>query len=563
MKEDRSRSQILFGFLPQQTVDLSGRVWKVSKWVDTRSVPIDQEVVSREVQRLAAPWGQKDSGLVQALRSGRPVRIESLTEDSHVKVEAYPRTFICRACNRLASSNDASCRCGGRAWGQLPFVAYHDCGALKEPYIPSCPTHKQCAVHLPGSAAAIEITFNCPVCHLELRKGFGFHNCGCGNGRLTHTVHRSAAVFTPRTMVLVNPPSIAQVQQLATAGGADRALTWVLGGMRERSATDLPSNRQTILDQLLASKVPQATAEMLADQAAASLPASTTPEVHLPAGVADEAKREAATLAMAVALSRTTHDDLVESASGDTARGNLYGTDYPAALIRAGVEAVDLLVRFPVLTGAFGYTRGNPEPGSSTLVPYRSNDGSYVVYGDTGETEALLVRLDPIRVAEWLRSRGHSLEPATEAATARTAILQACSVMSTIGKPSPFEDLQKVAHTYAHRLIRRASVYTGIDRTALSELLLPHHAAFIVYASPRGNFVLGGLQAVYENSLNLLMDDFVTAEHRCPLDPGCRTVGGACMACLHLGEPSCRLFNGALDRSTLFGVDGLLKHSSS
>jgi hypothetical protein len=79
-----------------------------------------------------------------------------------------------------------------------------------------------------------------------------------------------------------------------------------------------------------------------------------------------------------------------------------------------------------------------------------------------------------------------------------------------------------------------------------------------VYAASRGDFVLGGLQAVFETSLNRFLDDFFTGEWRCALDPGCRSGGGACMACLHLGEPSCRWFNRFLDRSTLFGEQGFL-----
>jgi hypothetical protein len=70
--------------------------------------------------------------------------------------------------------------------------------------------------------------------------------------------------------------------------------------------------------------------------------------------------------------------------------------------------------------------------------------------------------------------------------------------------------------------------------------------------------VLGGLQAVFENDLDHLLRDVVHSEHRCALDPGCATAGGACMACLHLGEPSCRYFNNYLGRSYLQGPAGYL-----
>jgi hypothetical protein len=64
---------------------------------------------------------------------------------------------------------------------------------------------------------------------------------------------------------------------------------------------------------------------------------------------------------------------------------------------------------------------------------------------------------------------------------------------------------------------------------------------------------------VFETSLHRFLDDFVTGESRCALDPGCRSGTGACMACLHLGEPSCRWFNRFLDRAHLFGPDGFVR----
>ena len=67
---------------------------------------------------------------------------------------------------------------------------------------------------------------------------------------------------------------------------------------------------------------------------------------------------------------------------------------------------------------------------------------------------------------------------------------------------------------------------------------------------------MGGLQAVFEGELHHLLAEMIDAEHRCALDPGCSDSGGACMACLHLGEPSCRMFNQSLDRASLHGHKG-------
>ena len=167
----------------------------------------------------------------------------------------------------------------------------------------------------------------------------------------------------------------------------------------------------------------------------------------------------------------------------------------------------------------------------------------------------------PTRVADWLQRRGFALRPWDSEREARIAILEAVSIPRP-GEPEdpgdPGSALLTLVHSYAHRFIRPAAVPAGTDRNALSELLVPLHLGFYVYAASSGDFVLGGLQAVFESDLHGLLAAVVHDEHRCPLDPGCLHSGGACMACLHLGEPWCRYYNRFLDRSTLHGPGGYL-----
>ena len=163
----------------------------------------------------------------------------------------------------------------------------------------------------------------------------------------------------------------------------------------------------------------------------------------------------------------------------------------------------------------------------------------------------------------WLNSSMFTPSPLTAATDGRAARL---ALLERIDIPFATQehyqelggDLLSLVHSYAHRTIRRLATFAGIERDGLAEYLLPHHLAFVVYAASRGDFVLGGLQAVFETSLHRFLADLVEGESRCALDPGCRSGGGACMACLHLGEPSCRWFNRFLDRSELFGQHGFL-----
>lgn len=367
-------------------------------------------------------------------------------------------------------------------------------------------------------------------------------------------VHRSASVYSPRSVVIVNPPDRVQLERIEAAGGGDRALAWVLQGLRARWMDRiLPSPealRRTLADQGL----PRDLIDTWVAQAIARGDVGVDTTTDIPTRIRDLCTQEAKHIAVALASSRKTLGDL--QATAPAGLRQIYAEAYPPQLAAAGLEAVDFVDRFPVLTGSFGYTRGpSNDPTRSVLVPFTDAGSDYVVFGEVNETEALFFRLDPLRVARWLQRQGTQLSGFEDPPAARLAILKAVG-----NDPTGISEdqLTKLVHSFAHRIIRTAAVHTGVERTSLSEFLVPHHLGFFIYAATRGEFVMGGLQAVYEGELHLLLRDFVGGEHRCPLDPGCATHGGACMACLHLGEPSCRLFNRQLDRAILFASGGYL-----
>ena len=561
MIESRSASQILFGYLPDQTVDVRGGVWKVKSWrVPHDERNIDVEALRRELCRLAAPWqaSGRDGGFVQDLLSKRVrVKVQSLDRDRGVELEPFPRIWICGGCGRLHDTPDKNCSCGrsGKK-GQLHFVGYCElCGDIREPWIPQCSIHKQCKIVFPGTASGSEIVFSCPICNVQLRRGFGFPSCRCG-GRFTFNVHRAASVYASRSVVIVNPPSPEKMRQIDEAGGGPRALSWVLNGMVEPSMIATQPDEASLRRQLAAQGLAAAVIESMISAAkkVGGLSAGSA-ALGLPTGVSEEAENQAVTIALALSESRTRSEDLIASTEPRSDLGILYRERYPEAIEEAGLERVELVDKFPVLTGQYAYTRGSFEPGESRLRAYRERSGDYVVYGDIGETEALFVRLQPTRVAKWLSMRGYTLESWSDGRTAHVAILKACS-------QGAGEDVLKLVHSYAHRLIRLTAVHAGIERNSLSELLVPLDLGFFLYAAARGDFVLGGLQAVIETELHSLLQEFVRGEHRCALDPGCSRGGGACVACLHLGEPSCRLFNTKLDRAMLTGPQGYLSKAA-
>jgi hypothetical protein len=566
MKEHRSASQILFGFLPEQTVDLKGKVWKVKHWVEPKPKSVESSSLKQELERQVGPWAAagKDGDYLKHLKSGYTVRLCSLNRDSGISVEKFPQSWVCKACDRLYQNHEPNtCQCGNTKFGQLPFVGFHDeCGAIQTPYVKPCPNHKQVRIVLPGSARAEEIRFVCPVCSKILQKGFGYRACGCGKGQMTFNVHRAASVYVPRTLAMINPPSTEKVQRIRNAGGPSRALSWVLNGLKASSFDQLELTEESFRANLLAQGIPATFVDQMVEQAiqAGVISPDDTP-INLTGEHSRNAETGAVNIALALADSRLRIKDLIDATDSKSELSNKYKSQYPQSLDKMGLETIELLDSFPVLTGCYGYTRGCHDAGASRLVPFKNSRGDYVVYGEVVETEALFVRMKPNLVADWLVRTGCLLDRWSDDKSARLSILRSVLIPEP-GEERDFADpgakLLTLIHSYAHWFTRQLAVHSGVERSALSEFLVPQHCAFFVYTASRGDFVLGGLQAVFESDLNNFLNELAASDLRCPLDPGCQKAGGACMACLHLGEPSCRYYNRYLSRSSLMRRDGYL-----
>ncbi|MEV0425525.1 hypothetical protein [Micromonospora sp. NPDC050495] len=569
MKDKRSGTQVLYGLLPEQTADLQGGIWKTVEWRDPIKVDVDEAAIRQRLETEILGW-TRDVGAVHASRT-LDVEVVKVNDARGVKVERYPEIYICRHCRRIEFVRDRTCVCGQKSWQQSHFVGYHECGRLEAPRIPRCERHNQVRMEYQPTIDASKILFKCPICQTTLQRGFSYRRCPCGrrwpqrdSHALAYTVHRSASVYAPQSFVLINPGTKRRIIEITESGGPRRALTWVLNGMRE----DRPSERQhttsSLIDQLVASGVSRAVAEQMAGVAASHGELTSEDDLGTLAVAPHErllqAEREAVDLALATFDGRVRVPDLISDGVPVAVRDR-YTNAYPEAMRRAGLETVELADRFPVMRAVYGFTRGGTVPGAVNLNLFSGKRGRRV-YADPQQSEALMFRLNPTLIARWLRQRGHDLPTAPDDRGLRAAIASAIDLPDRFnehtGHPTPGSDLLTLVHSYAHRVIRQLSVFAGVDRESLGEYLLPSHGVFFVFAAARGDFVLGGLQAVFENDLQTFLDAVVNAEHRCPLDPACERNGGACHACAHLGEPVCGHFNRYLGRGTLFGPTGYL-----
>jgi len=558
---ERGVSQVVFGFLPEQTVDLNNRVWRVKRWSNPNYVALDQDLIRREILGSIRQWDGRDNDLAARLIAGMEVHVVT-PSSSGVEVDPFPRVFKCKACGRLEKGTDFPCKCKAKVWVAFPFVTYHACGLLQEPYIDVCPTHKQVRVNNPQSNNSRDLRFTCPVCSAKVQEGFRWINCDCGHGTYKYNVHRAGAVFNPHSTVIVNPPDETVARKLRVPSARIDTLNWILSGMTEERPLDESLSFDTLVEMFTAKGVTEVVARSMAE-AAASKSGGVLQIGKNAIPLSPEAKERAAESAVKIAYAtsggRTTFEKLIVRATEPMKER--YENDYPEAVVRCGLQGVELLDDFPVLTAYFGYTRDDSSDTPSHLRWYKDAKGSLQLYGLRARTEALMFTLDPRGVASWMHHSGLLPTAPTSARDARLAILEACEIPyagDATDQTSPGARLLELVHSYSHRMIRTIASFAGTDRDGLAEYLVPAHLTFIIYARSTSDFVLGGLQALFENDLNSALQEFLRAETRCPLDPGCMQNGGACMACLHTGEPSCRNFNQYLARPTLFGASGYL-----
>lgn len=170
-----------------------------------------------------------------------------------------------------------------------------------------------------------------------------------------------------------------------------------------------------------------------------------------------------------------------------------------------------------------------------------------ISYAYPFETEGLLIELDRIRVCNWLIDNGilvRDKKPIDEK--------EATDVLLKIKSDTrEYTELKKLIHTLSHILIKRSSLYTGLDSDSCSELLFVNNAAILIYAT--SNINIGGFAFVFEHSLQDWFRDIYFEINECTFDPACIFERGACFSCLYLPEYVCSEFNKDLDRDVFIG----------
>ena len=214
-----------------------------------------------------------------------------------------------------------------------------------------------------------------------------------------------------------------------------------------------------------------------------------------------------------------------------------------------GIEEVTYIPDIHMISSSIGVIKGitnSDENVSPHFEPhwksYKDKD-KFKSFSFPFETEGIIFDLDKNKLVDWIISNSENTFDEN---------ISAEEFLFELDEDSDeYESLKTLIHTFAHVLINRSSLYTGLHSDSCGELLFPKSGSFLIYST--SNINIGGFSFVFENSLLEWFNNVKLEINDCVFDPTCIDEKGACFSCVYLPEFVCSHFNEFLDRDVFLG----------
>ena len=584
----RTAVQALWNHMPDQPYNWASRASVIGQ-TPRQVTPLDipEAWIVPQLRRLVRPFAQQRSGIPN---SGPELEIIErgqyrLVQAEDLRAERFPNTYLCRTCGQFTTvrSGDDPPTCPARhgAMTQFQFAEVHNCGLLRELRPPRCVNGCRAVMQLQNwrALSVAQWFWRCAGCGTRSDTGLIRYCNECRAGRTTVQRIPQTSVYYPQQLTVLNPPTRTTYGTLAgdtvRAAAVGQLIGAVPAGMdalRAASGAGPGDALSQVLEtcKALGLSPGDSMYEQLVEKARQSAAGAGSWRAKVDAlGLSPEqldvVGDEALALALAADASPLAVDDLIANppAAGLVPMYEEYRTLFG----RYHLSDVTLLRELPVAHIVAGYTRVSPHAVQRTRTGDRTTwfkffpdpkSGRYPMYGKLGQTEGLLVRIDPLSVIRWLVDSRVVPDPAiTTADEAHQWLLGVCEPVVDAFNPPDQRITAAVlglVHSMAHRFMKSLAARCGLNVDSLAEYLFPLAPAFLIYANTRSEFVLGGIEHVFRFDLSDALSE-LDADPRCIFDPPCRrSFGGSCAACLHTSEVACERFNTVLDRNLLFGT---------
>lgn len=230
-----------------------------------------------------------------------------------------------------------------------------------------------------------------------------------------------------------------------------------------------------------------------------------------------------------------------------------------------GFTNAQLCSAVPIVFSSYGYTRLERSGEGVKLHGFPIEMAKRNIYATRLETEGVLFELDRRKVLDWLL-KNELIDPAdgpTDTSEnglkmwfldrVHPNLIFPFSEIDGTGNGNVTKQVYTLIHSISHALINEASEICGLDKSSLSEYILPNIPAVFIYCSNSQGFHMGALYSAFQTQFDKWLKRAYEKAKKCIFDPVCINKEKACAGCLFLNEVSCRHFNKDLDRSYLCG----------
>ena len=220
-----------------------------------------------------------------------------------------------------------------------------------------------------------------------------------------------------------------------------------------------------------------------------------------------------------------------------------------------GIDEVTYIPDIHIISSSIGVIKGinrsdeKIAPHFEPLWKSQKDKDSFRAFAFPFETEGIMFDLDKEKLVEWIFANSNK---------EWNKNISAEEFLFELDEDSEeYNNLKTLIHTFAHILINRSSLYTGLHSDSCGELLFPKAGSFLIYST--SNINIGGFSFVFENSLLEWFNNVKLEVTDCVFDPTCIDEHGACFSCVYLPEFVCSHFNNFLDRDAFLGENRFKK----
>ena len=240
--------------------------------------------------------------------------------------------------------------------------------------------------------------------------------------------------------------------------------------------------------------------------------------------------------------------------------------DYVGIAKALGFSNVQVCSGVPIVFAAYGYTRKDRGGEGVRLHGFPQEMEKKNIYATRLETEGVLFELDRRKVMNWLLENQLIQNEDLPQDMSDYGVKMWFLDRIRLDRITPFTAIEEIdkygeitkrvytlIHSISHALINEASEICGLDKSSLSEYILPNIPAVFIYCSNSQGFNMGALYSAFQSHFDRWLKHAKERSKKCIFDPICIDKEKACAGCLFLNEVSCQHFNKDLNRGYLCG----------